>query len=307
MNTKNNAPCLVAATLGAATLALLCTAATVAHAQDAMTAKPAAGASVTKDPAKEKSIRELLALTGEAKMRGDATGSDIQTYFTRAAPNVTADDVAKMKTRFADVSVITNALVRAYDANYSQSDLDALIAFYKTPAGQNYLKGLAATQKAARDAEQQWGNDKAQEIANELRARTAPKPQSDRPAPAFDKLPFKGNGKVVTLPGGLKYEDMTVGTGATATKGKTVVAHYTGTLPDGTKFDSSRDRNEPFSFPLGGGQVIKGWDEGIVGMKVGGRRKLTIPYQLAYGEQGSPPAIPPKATLLFDVELMEVK
>lgn len=105
---------------------------------------------------------------------------------------------------------------------------------------------------------------------------------------------------------GLEYEDVKEGTGAEAVKGKRVTVHYVGTFPDGRKFDSSRDRGEGFTFALGGGQVIQGWDEGVAGMKVGGVRKLTIPYQLAYGERGYPPIIPPKATLLFEVELLEV-
>jgi FKBP-type peptidyl-prolyl cis-trans isomerase len=107
-------------------------------------------------------------------------------------------------------------------------------------------------------------------------------------------------------PSGLAYRDLKVGTGATATAGKTVSVHYTGWLPNGTKFDSSRDRNQPFEFALGAGQVIRGWDEGVAGMKVGGRRQLVIPPDLAYGPQGSDP-IPPNATLVFDVELLGVK
>ena len=106
---------------------------------------------------------------------------------------------------------------------------------------------------------------------------------------------------------GLQYQDVTVGNGAEAQQGQVAVVHYTGWLTDGTKFDSSRDRNEPFSFPIGAGQVIPGWDEGVAGMKVGGRRKLVIPANLGYGEMGAPPVIPPGATLVFDVELLELK
>ncbi len=105
----------------------------------------------------------------------------------------------------------------------------------------------------------------------------------------------------------LIIEDEKVGTGAEAVPGKTVVVHYTGTLTDGTKFDSSRDRGEPFSFPLGAGRVIKGWDQGVAGMKVGGIRNLTIPPELGYGSRGAGGVIPPNATLKFNVELLEVR
>ena len=108
-------------------------------------------------------------------------------------------------------------------------------------------------------------------------------------------------------PSGLRYQDLAAGDGAVATAGKTVTVHYTGWLPNGEKFDSSRDRNEPFSFTLGAGQVIAGWDEGVAGMKVGGRRKLVIPPDLGYGTAGAPPDIPPGATLVFDVELLNVR
>ena len=105
----------------------------------------------------------------------------------------------------------------------------------------------------------------------------------------------------------LKMEDTKVGTGAEAAAGKTVAVHYSGFLLDGKKFDSSLDRGQPFVFQLGAGQVIKGWDQGVQGMKVGGKRKLTIPSALAYGEQGAGNVIPPNATLVFEVELLKVE
>ena len=109
-----------------------------------------------------------------------------------------------------------------------------------------------------------------------------------------------------TLPNGTIVEDVVVGTGAEAVKGKMVSVHYTGTLTDGKKFDSSKDRGQPFSFPLGAGKVIKGWDEGVAGMKVGGKRNLTIPPEAGYGARDMG-VIPPNSTLLFEVELLDVK
>jgi FKBP-type peptidyl-prolyl cis-trans isomerase FkpA len=106
--------------------------------------------------------------------------------------------------------------------------------------------------------------------------------------------------------GGVTIQDLKVGNGATAASGKTVSAHYTGKFPDGNKFDSSHDAGAPIEFPLGAGKVIKGWDIGIEGMRVGGKRKLTIPPELAYGSRGNGP-VPPNATLVFDVELVAVK
>jgi FKBP-type peptidyl-prolyl cis-trans isomerase FkpA len=116
-----------------------------------------------------------------------------------------------------------------------------------------------------------------------------------------------GGGTVVTTPSGLKIEDEVVGTGAEARAGQQATVHYTGWLTDGKKFDSSKDRGQPFTFPLGGGQVIKGWDEGVIGMRVGGKRKLTIPPELGYGARGAGGVIPPNATLIFEVELLDVK
>jgi len=106
---------------------------------------------------------------------------------------------------------------------------------------------------------------------------------------------------------GLGIEDLVVGDGATASAGQRVSVHYTGWLENGTKFDSSKDRGEPFMFSLGRGEVIRGWDEGVSGMKVGGKRKLTIPAALGYGARGAGGVIPPNATLLFEVELLGVR
>jgi FKBP-type peptidyl-prolyl cis-trans isomerase FkpA len=112
---------------------------------------------------------------------------------------------------------------------------------------------------------------------------------------------------LTTTPSGLKYTDLQTGAGETAQPGKKVRVHYTGWLQDGSKFDSSLDRNEPFEFTLGSGMVIKGWDEGVAGMKVGGKRRLVIPATLGYGARGAGGVIPPNAELIFEVELLGLR
>ena len=119
--------------------------------------------------------------------------------------------------------------------------------------------------------------------------------------------PAKVQGKPQTKPDGLQYWDIKVGSGAEAKAGQQVTVHYTGWLTDGKKFDSSLDRGQPFTFKLGAGQVIKGWDEGVAGMKIGGKRQLRIPPELGYGSRGAGGVIPPNATLIFDVELLGVQ
>lgn len=126
------------------------------------------------------------------------------------------------------------------------------------------------------------------------------------PVAAAQALGTKTENEAVTAASGLQYIDVTEGDGAAAKAGDTVEVHYTGWLVDGTKFDSSVDRGQPYAFPLGARRVIKGWDEGVAGMKVGGLRKLIVPPDLGYGAPGRAPKIPPNATLIFEVELLGV-
>jgi FKBP-type peptidyl-prolyl cis-trans isomerase len=130
---------------------------------------------------------------------------------------------------------------------------------------------------------------------------------SHSPCRGDDETKKKSGEKVITTKSGLKYVDLKEGKGQTAKAGDMVSVHYTGWLTSGKKFDSSVDRGEPFSFKLGAGQVIKGWDEGVAGMKVGGKRKLMIPPDLGYGQRGAGRDIPPNAELIFEVELLKVE
>ena len=138
-----------------------------------------------------------------------------------------------------------------------------------------------------------------------LFAQSTDKKPAEKTGDAAKSAPAKP--KTVTTRSGLKYIDLVVGTGVMPKSGSTVVVHYTGWLTNGKKFDSSVDRGEPFSFVLGRGQVIQGWDEGVASMRVGGKRKLTIPPGLGYGSRGYPGAIPGNATLIFEVELLRIR
>ncbi len=139
-------------------------------------------------------------------------------------------------------------------------------------------------------------------------ATTPAAPTSVAPTPtAQQQNPNPTGGTMITTASGLQYEDLVVGTGASPTRGDTVIVHYTGWLEDGTKFDSSVDRGQPFSFVIGVGQVIPGWDEGVATMQIGGQRRLTIPAELGYGTQGAGGVIPPNATLIFEVELLGIQ
>jgi peptidylprolyl isomerase len=132
-------------------------------------------------------------------------------------------------------------------------------------------------------------------------------PTPTEPATQVEGGPPAVSGEPTVTASGLQFIDIEVGTGDSPQTGQTVEVHYTGWLVDGTKFDSSLDRGEPFSFAIGTGRVIQGWDEGVATMKVGGERRLIIPAELGYGERGYPPVIPPNAQLIFDVELLAIR
>lgn len=139
-------------------------------------------------------------------------------------------------------------------------------------------------------------------IITALLVATACGPTAQNPSTQLSTNQTQGNQKM-----GLIIEELTKGTGSEAVKGKTITVHYTGWLTDGTKFDSSLDRGQPFTVKLGAGEVIKGWDEGFAGMRVGGKRKLTIPPELGYGSRAVGGVIPANATLIFEVELLDVR
>ena len=166
-------------------------------------------------------------------------------------------------------------------------------------------KTLAATLIAAAVGCSDRAPQEPSASSSSMPAREAPAggPAAVPPAPGASAAPEPAT---ITTPSGLQYQDQVVGKGPSPQTGQTVVVHYTGWLTNGRKFDSSRDRGQPFSFSIGKGEVIQGWDEGVATMKVGGRRKLTIPPALGYGREGNP-VIPGNATLVFDVELLEAR
>jgi peptidylprolyl isomerase len=172
------------------------------------------------------------------------------------------------------------------------------------PTGDAVAKGLAGVEPmaAVQVASAQLDLAASTQAADLL---TAPQSSTQTPDDMADEA-LVTDETLVTTDSGLQYVDLVAGEGASPAQGQTVKVHYTGTLEDGTKFDSSRDRDRPFKFKIGVGQVIKGWDEGVASMKVGGRRKLVIPSELAYGSRGAGGVIPPHATLVFDVELLGV-
>jgi FKBP-type peptidyl-prolyl cis-trans isomerase len=164
-----------------------------------------------------------------------------------------------------------------------------------------WLSLAAAVVVAAAGCNESGTSDSAPSTTPSASATTGEPARAE--APAATATP----GAEVAMKNGLKYQDLKVGEGALAEPGMTATVHYTGWLTDGTKFDSSVDRGQPFQFRLGAGNVIRGWDEGVRGMRVGGKRKLTIPPDLGYGAAGAGGVIPPNATLVFDVDLLDVK
>lgn len=305
---------LAAAGIGAAPLAALAQAdAKPAPATPPGTATAPATAEPAKtDPRKAQTIRELITLSGQEQSLRTAIPLIVRQY-QGSVPDAPAGFWDQATKKFTDaIPVFAERLVPVYAARYSQEELDSIVAFYKTPAGQKMAKETSPIQSQTATVGREWIQEIAGKVQADLQTAQAkaapPAGAASATKTTFDKKPFKTSGKVVKTASGLQYDDMTVGKGKTAVAGKTAVVHYTGTLKDGTKFDSSRDRGQPFDFVLGAGNVIKGWDQGVAGMKVGGRRKLIIPANLGYGASGTPGGpIPPNAVLTFDVELIDVK
>jgi len=158
---------------------------------------------------------------------------------------------------------------------------------------------------SCRESSEKTGTMTEQSTSASVTPAPSTAPATTPAAPALPGLP--GTGKVHKLASGLQYDDLVVGSGKMAEAGMNVSIHYTGYLLDGTKFDSSVDRGEPLKFQVASGQMIQGFDEGVRGMRIGGKRKLQIPWSMAYGEAGRPPLIPPKSDLVFDMELLDVQ